>query len=57
MPAGQLHTPGAGVVIPQGGLDQYLASIDRGERNLTLDSVDALAELLDVEARTLLTRL
>lgn len=35
---------------------RYLAGIERGERNLTLDSVDALAEQLGVEARTLLTR-
>lgn len=36
---------------------RYLAGIERGERNLTLDSVDALAEQLDVDARALLTRL
>lgn len=34
---------------------RYLAGIERGERNLTLDSVDALAEQLDVEARALLS--
>lgn len=33
---------------------RYLAGIERGERNLTLDSVDALAEQLGVEALTLL---
>lgn len=33
---------------------RYLAGIERGERNLTLDSVDALAEQLEVEARVLL---
>lgn len=32
---------------------RYLAGIERGERNLTLDSVDALAEQLGVEALTL----
>ena len=34
---------------------RYLAGIERGERNLTLDSVDALAEQLGVEAQTLLS--
>ncbi|QGH69576.1 helix-turn-helix domain-containing protein [Pseudactinotalea sp. HY158] len=33
---------------------RYLAGVERGERNLTLDSVDALAEQLGVEARSLL---
>ncbi|MGH3087395.1 helix-turn-helix domain-containing protein [Nocardioides sp. NBC_00368] len=33
---------------------RYLAGIERGERNLTLDSVDALAEQLGVAALTLL---
>lgn len=33
---------------------RYLAGIERGERNLTLDSVDALAEQLDVDAASLL---
>lgn len=33
---------------------RYLAGIERGERNLTLDSVDALAEQLGVEARSLI---
>lgn len=33
---------------------RYLAGIERGERNLTLDSVDALAEQLGVESQTLL---
>lgn len=32
---------------------RYLAGVERGERNLTLDSVDALAEQLGVEAREL----
>ena len=35
---------------------RYLAGIERGERNLSLDSIDALAEQLDVEALQLLTR-
>lgn len=33
---------------------RYLAGIERGERNLTLDSVDALAVQLGVPAITLL---
>ncbi|SDZ34165.1 Helix-turn-helix domain-containing protein [Saccharopolyspora shandongensis] len=33
---------------------RYLAGIERGERNLTLDSVDALADQLGVVALTLL---
>lgn len=33
---------------------RYLAGIERGERNLTLDSVDALAEQLGVDVRSLL---
>jgi transcriptional regulator with XRE-family HTH domain len=33
---------------------RYLAGIERGERNLTLDSVDALAEQLNVAADVLL---
>lgn len=35
---------------------RYLAGIERGERNLTLDSVDALAEQLGVEAQSLIVR-
>ena len=34
---------------------RYLAGIERGERNLTLDSVDALASQLGVPATALLT--
>ena len=34
---------------------RYLAGIERGERNLTLDSVDALASRLDLDALGLLT--
>lgn len=33
---------------------RYSAGIERGELNLTLDSVDALAEQLGVEASSLL---
>jgi transcriptional regulator with XRE-family HTH domain len=33
---------------------RYLAGIERGERNLTLDSVDALADQLGVPAKALL---
>lgn len=33
---------------------RYLAGVERGERNLTLDSVDALAQQLGVEAGSLL---
>ena len=33
---------------------RYLAGVERGERNLTLDSVDALAKQLGVEAKSLL---
>ncbi len=35
---------------------RYLAGIERGERNLTLDSVDALADQLGVEAHALFVR-
>lgn len=35
---------------------RYLAGIERGERNLTLDSVDALAEQLGVESHALIIR-
>lgn len=34
----------------------YLAAIERGERNLTLDSIEALAEQLGVDPHSLLTR-
>lgn len=34
---------------------RYLAGIERGERNLTLDSIDALAEALQVDNLALLT--
>lgn len=33
---------------------RYLAGVERGERNLTLDSVDALAKQLGVAAQALL---
>lgn len=35
---------------------RYLAAIERGERNLTLDSIEALAEQLGVDPHSLLTR-
>ncbi|WP_193103324.1 helix-turn-helix domain-containing protein [Brachybacterium sp. FME24] len=35
---------------------RYLAGIERGERNLTLDSIDALADQLQVEAQSLIIR-
>ena len=34
---------------------RYLAGIERGERNLTLDSIDSLADQLGVESAALLT--
>jgi transcriptional regulator with XRE-family HTH domain len=34
---------------------RYLAGIERGERNLTLDSIDALATQLGVDSMVLLT--
>ena len=34
---------------------RYLAGVDRGERNLTLDSIDALADALRVDNVALLT--
>ncbi|GAA1488960.1 helix-turn-helix domain-containing protein [Brachybacterium sacelli] len=34
---------------------RYLAGIERGERNLTLDSIDALAEALRVDNLAMLT--
>lgn len=36
---------------------RYLAGIERGERNLTLDSVDVLADQLGVDSLTLLSPL
>lgn len=35
---------------------RYLAAIERGERNLTLDSIEALAVQLGVDPHSLLTR-
>ena len=35
---------------------RYLAGIERGERNLTLDSIETLAEQLDVDPHSLLKR-
>lgn len=36
---------------------RYLAGIERGERNLTLDSVDVLASQLGVDSTILLSQL
>lgn len=35
---------------------RYLAAIERGERNLTLDSIEALAAQLGVDPHSLLAR-
>ena len=43
-----------GLAAELGVSPRYLAGIERGERNLTLDSVDALAGQLGVKAITLL---
>jgi transcriptional regulator with XRE-family HTH domain len=43
-----------GLAEQLGVTPRYLAGIERGERNLTLDSVDALAVQLGVEALSLL---
>lgn len=43
-----------GLAEELGVTPRYLAGIERGERNLTLDSVDALAEQLRVPAWALL---
>lgn len=45
-----------GLAEELGVTPRYLAGIERGERNLTLDSVDALAEQLGVETDALLSR-
>ena len=43
-----------GLAEQLGVTPRYLAGIERGERNLTLDSVDALAKQLDVTGLSLL---
>lgn len=43
-----------GLAEQLGVTPRYLAGIERGERNLTLDSVDALAQQLAVVPLTLL---
>ena len=43
-----------GLAEELGVTPRYLAGIERGERNLTLDSVDALAEQLGVPVMSLL---
>ncbi len=50
------HLSQEGLAEELGVSTRYLAGIERGERNLTLDSVDALAEQLGVEARSLIDR-
>lgn len=44
-----------GLAVQLGVTPRYLAGIERGERNLTLDSVDALAGQLGVNALALLS--
>ncbi|WP_019309261.1 helix-turn-helix domain-containing protein [Kocuria rhizophila] len=44
-----------GLAEQLGVTSRYLAGIERGEWNLTLDSVDALAKQLGVEALALLS--
>ncbi|WP_226532677.1 helix-turn-helix domain-containing protein [Microbacterium paraoxydans] len=43
-----------GLAEKLGVTPRYLAGIERGERNLTLDSIDALAHQLGVSASSLL---
>lgn len=43
-----------GLAEQLGVTPRYLAGIERGERNLTLDSVDALAAQLEVDAVSLI---
>ncbi|MFJ3472164.1 helix-turn-helix domain-containing protein [Microbacterium maritypicum] len=43
-----------GLAEKLGVTPRYLAGIERGERNLTLDSIDALAHQLGVPALSLL---
>lgn len=50
------HLSQEGLAEELGVSTRYLAGIERGERNLTLDSVDALAEQLGVEARSLIAQ-
>lgn len=50
------HLSQEGLAEELGVSTRYLAGIERGERNLTLDSVDALAEQLGVEAHALIIR-
>ncbi|MGP9538882.1 helix-turn-helix domain-containing protein [Brachybacterium sp. AOP43-C2-M15] len=50
------HLSQEGLAEELGVSTRYLAGIERGERNLTLDSVDALAEQLGVEAHALIVR-
>ena len=50
------HLSQEGLAEELGVSTRYLAGIERGERNLTLDSVDALAEQLGVESHALIIR-
>lgn len=50
------HLSQEGLAEELGVSTRYLAGVERGERNLTLDSVDALAEQLGVEAHALIVR-
>ena len=50
------HLSQEGLAEELGVSTRYLAGIERGERNLTLDSVDALAAQLGVEARSLIVQ-
>lgn len=50
------HLSQEGLAEELGVSTRYLAGIERGERNLTLDSVDVLAEQLGVEAHALIVR-
>ena len=50
------HLSQEGLAEELGVSTRYLAAIERGERNLALDSVDAPAEQLEVEAQSLIVR-
>lgn len=50
------HLSQEGLAEELGVSTRYLAGIERGERNLTLDSVDSFAEQLGVEAQALIVR-
>ena len=50
------HLSQEGLAEELGVSPRYLAGIERGERNLTLDSVDALAKQLGIESQALIVR-